>query len=58
MKLIVNFLILILQLGGVVQIGIGLTLIWLPLGWIYSGVVAVILGHLMYLDAKTEEPET
>ena len=58
MKLLTNLLILLLQLGGVIQIGVGLTMIWVPLGWIYSGVVAFILGHMMYLDAKTEESKT
>ena len=58
MKLLENLLILLLQLGGAILIGVGLTMIWFPLGWIYSGVVAFILGHMMYLDAKTEESKT
>lgn len=58
MKTIMRLLILVLQFGGAIQIGIGLTMIWEPLGWIYSGIVAFILGRLMYLDAKTEDSKT
>lgn len=57
MKFLANLLILILQFGGIIQIGVGLTMIWTPLGWIYSGIVACILGHLMYLDKESEEPK-
>lgn len=58
MKTIIRLLILILQLGGAIQVGIGLTIMWEPLGWIYSGIIAFMLGHLVYLDAKTEESES
>lgn len=55
MKTLLHLLIFAAQSAGVVLIGIGLNMIWVPLGWIYSGAVAFIFGHLVYLAMESEE---
>lgn len=55
MKTVLNILIFLLQLTGTVLAGIGIGMIWLPLGWIYSGAVVFAFGHLLYRAMELEE---
>lgn len=57
MKFFLNVLILLLQFGGVILIGIGLADIWTPLALIYAGIVGVALGNLIYRAMESEETE-
>lgn len=54
-KTLMHLLIFAAQSAGVVLVGIGFSMIWMPLGWIYSGAVAFIFGHLVYLAMESEE---
>lgn len=54
-KIILNILIFLLQLTGAVLVGLGVEMIWAPLGWIYSGAVLFIFGHLLYRVMESEE---
>lgn len=54
-KIILNILIFLLQLTGTVLVGLGVEMIWAPLGWIYSGAVLFIFGHLLYRVMESEE---
>ena len=55
MKLFLNILIFLLQLTGAVLVGLGVEMIWDPLGWIYSGAVMFVFGHLLYRVMESEE---
>ena len=55
MKTILNILIFLLQLAGTVLVGVEIGLIWMPLGWIYSGAVVFAFGHLLYRVMESEE---
>ena len=55
MKIFLNILIFLLQFAGVVLVGFGVEMIWGPLGWIYSGAVLFIFGHLLYRVMESEE---
>lgn len=55
MKLFLNILVFLLQLTGTVLVGWGVEMIWEPLGWIYSGAVLFIFGHLLYRVIESEE---
>lgn len=55
MKTILNILIFLLQLAGAVLVGVGIGMIWMPLGWIYSGAVVFAFGHLLYRAMESEE---
>lgn len=54
-KIFLNILIFLLQLAGVVLVGLGVEMIWEPLGWIYSGAALFIFGHLLYRVMESEE---
>lgn len=55
MKTVLNILITLLQLIGAVFVGIGIEMIWTPLGCIYSGTAMFIFGHLLYRAMESEE---
>ena len=55
MKLFLNILIFLLQLAGAVLVGLGMEMIWDPLGWIYSGAVLFVFGHILYRVMESEE---
>lgn len=55
MKIFLNILIFLLQLTGAVLVGLGVEMIWAPLGWIYSGAVMFVFGHLLYRVMESEE---
>lgn len=55
MKIVLNILIFLLQLTGAILVGIGIGMIWMPLGWIYSGAVVFAFGHLLYRAMESEE---
>ena len=55
MKIILNILIFLLQLTGAILAGIGIGMIWMPLGWIYSGAAVFAFGHLLYRAMESEE---
>ena len=55
MKLFLNILFFLLQLTGTVLVGWGVEMIWEPLGWISSGAVLFIFGHLLYRVIESEE---
>lgn len=57
MKTVLNILIFLLQSSGIILVGIGLGLIWMPLAWIYAGVASFAFGHVLYLAVKSEGPE-
>lgn len=57
MKNILNILIFLLQLIGAVLVGVGLDMIWQPLGLIYAGVAMFVYGHLVYRAMESEESE-
>lgn len=57
MKTVLNILIFLLQSFGVILVGIGLGLIWMPLAWIYAGVAIFAFGHVLYLAVKSEGTE-
>ena len=57
MKYFLNILIFLLQLIGVVLVGVGLDMIWTPLGLIYAGVAIFVYGHLVYRAMESEESE-
>ena len=55
--MLLHILVFALQLAGVIFAGIGLKMIWTPLGWIYAGAAAFAFGHLLYLAIESEETE-
>ena len=55
MRFILQTLIFVTQLIGVVTVGIGLDMIWRPLGLIYAGAAMFTYGHLMYRAMESEE---
>lgn len=55
MKSTKNFLIFMVQLIGVLLVGIGLEMIWEPLAWIYHGIVFFVFGHVLFLVMKSED---
>lgn len=57
MKYILNVFIFFLQLMGAGAVWMGLDMIWEPLGWIYSGVLAFVYGHLLYRAMESEESD-
>lgn len=57
MKPLLNVLIFLLQLIGTVLVGIGVVMIWQPLGWIYAGAAVFVFGHLLYRAMESEEIE-
>lgn len=57
MKIFFSILVLLLQLAGAVLVGVGIGMIWMPLGWIYSGAVIFAFGHLLYRAMESEETE-
>ena len=56
-KLLLHLLVFAVQVIGVVLVGIGLSMIWEPIGWVYSGAIAFAFGHLLYLALESEESE-
>ena len=54
-KIVLNILIFLLQLTGAALVGFGVEMIWEPLGWIYSGAVLFVFGHLLYQVMESEE---
>lgn len=57
MKSLLNVLIFLLQLTGTVLVGVGVVMIWPPLGWIYAGAAVFTFGHLLYRAMELEEPK-
>ena len=57
MKMLFNFTIFLLQMAGAVLVGVGLSLIWMPLAWIYAGVAMYFFGYALYLVMKSEDIE-
>ena len=57
MKAIIQILVFVLQMAGVISAGVGLEMIWTPLGWIYAGAAAFAFGHLLYLAMESEETD-
>ena len=55
MKMLLNLTILLLQMAGAVLVGVGLSLIWLPLAWIYAGAATYFFGFALYQGMKSEE---
>ena len=55
MKSAINILIFIVQVIGVLLVGIGLEMIWEPLSWIYHGMVFFYFGHALYRAMESEE---
>ena len=58
MKSILHILVFMCQLIGAVLVGIGLKMIFDPLGWIYAGAATFYFGHLLYLVAESEDVKT
>lgn len=54
MKTFLNILIFLLQVTGTVLVGVGVVMIWPPLGWIYAGSAVFIFGHLLYRAMESE----
>lgn len=57
MKSLLNVLIFLIQLAGTVLVGVGVVMIWPPLGWIYAGAAVFTFGHLLYRAMELEEPK-
>lgn len=55
MNTVLNILIFLLQLTGAVLVGIGMEMIWQPLGWIYTGAAVFAFGHLLFRAVESEE---
>ena len=53
-KILLSLLIFASQSVGIILIGVGLDMIWEPLGWIYSGAMAFLYGRWVY---QAMEPE-
>lgn len=57
MKSFLNILIFMMQVIGVLFVGIGLESIWSPIAWIYYGAVFWGVGHVLYRALESEETE-
>lgn len=57
MKTLLNLTILLLQIAGATFVGVGLSLIWMPLAWIYAGAAMYFFGCLLYQAMKSEDIE-
>ena len=57
MKILMNVAIFLLQFGGLILDGVGLSQIWSPLALIYAGVVEFAFGHVLYRVMESEESE-